>query len=373
MTALFLIFHGFELYNGISKKIHYQVDALKQCGVDTHLCYIQIDKNGYQRRMIDNQVLEEFEYGIRGKVRKWIDYSKIFKYIEENNIDLIYIRSYHNANPFLLSFAKEAKKRNIKIVIEIPTYPYDNEYKNCSIPIRIQLLIDKLYRHSLVKNIFRIVTFSNSKKIFGADTINISNGIDFGAIKLKEQNENKPNILQLISVAEIHTWHGFDRLLRGLSEYYKMKRDIEVRYDIIGYGDEKEIIKLKDYTKENNLSQYVIFHGPLFSENLDKLFNKASLGIASLGRHRSGITNIKTLKNREYAARGIPFVYSEIDDDFENKPYIMKVSADESAINIDDIIAFYKKVKIITPLEIRNSINNLSWKDQMEKVISACK
>ncbi len=35
------------------------------------------------------------------------------------------------------------------------------------------------------------------------------------------------------------------------------------------------------------------------------------MGIASLGRHRNGITRIKTLKNREYAARGIPFVYSE--------------------------------------------------------------
>ncbi len=37
------------------------------------------------------------------------------------------------------------------------------------------------------------------------------------------------------------------------------------------------------------------------------------------------IFKIKTLKNREYAARGIPFIYSEIDDDFENMPYIIKV------------------------------------------------
>ena len=32
MKALFLIFHGFNPANGISKKIQYQVDALQACG-----------------------------------------------------------------------------------------------------------------------------------------------------------------------------------------------------------------------------------------------------------------------------------------------------------------------------------------------------
>lgn len=373
MTALFLIFHGFEVYNGISKKIHYQVDALKQCGVDTHLCYIHIDEKGHQRRIIDNQTLEDFEHGIKGKIRKWVDYCAILNYIENNNIDLVYIRSYHNANPFLISFVKQTAKKKIKTVIEIPTYPYDNEYKNCTFPIRLQLLVDKIFRRRLAKNIFKMVTFSNAKSIFGAETINISNGIDFSAIKIKEPAKNESNVLRLISVAEIHTWHAFDRLLKGLSEYYKEKRDVEVLYDIVGYGDEREIIKLKNYVTDNNLDKYVTFHGPQFGENLDKLFNNSSVGIASLGRHRSSITNIKTLKNREYAARGIPFIYSEIDDDFEQKPYIMKVSADESPISILDIIQFYKKVSLISPSEIRDSISDLSWKNQMREVVLACK
>ncbi len=372
MTALFLIFHGFELYNGISKKIHYQVDALKQCGVDAYLCYIEIDSNGYQRRIIDNQVLEDFEYGIKSKVKKWIDYSAILKYIEENNIDLIYIRSYHNANPFLIDFVKQTKRMNIKTVLEIPTYPYDKEYKHSPLSAKIQLFVDKIYRRRLAHNIFRIVTFSNYHNIFGAKTINISNGIDFDAIKIKQQTSKNDSVIHLISVAEIHSWHGFDRLLEGLAAYYKEDREIEVRYDIVGYGDKEEISRLKNYVVDNKLDRYVTFHGPQFGEDLDRLFNEASLGIASLGRHRSGITHIKTLKNREYAARGIPFIYSEIDDDFENKPYIMKIEADETPISIPDIIQFYKKTKMISPIEIRNSITDLSWKKQMEKVVSVC-
>ena len=34
MKTLFLIFHGFDKANGISKKIHYQVKAHKKCGAD---------------------------------------------------------------------------------------------------------------------------------------------------------------------------------------------------------------------------------------------------------------------------------------------------------------------------------------------------
>ena len=38
--TLFLIFHGFDPSNGISKKISYQVNALKACGMEIHLCYM---------------------------------------------------------------------------------------------------------------------------------------------------------------------------------------------------------------------------------------------------------------------------------------------------------------------------------------------
>ena len=91
--------------------------------------------------------------------------------------------------------------------------------------------------------------------------------------------------------------------------------------------------------------------------------------IGSLGRHRSGITNIKTLKNREYAARGISFIYSETDSDFEDMPYVIKAPADESPVNIQRIIDYIDS-HVIIPSEIRKTVEHLSWKYQMEKVIS---
>jgi glycosyltransferase involved in cell wall biosynthesis len=221
----------------------------------------------------------------------------------------------------------------------------------------------------LAKYIYRIVTFSDDKIIFGTPTINLSNGIDFDHIKMKTKINNHPGSLHLIGVAEIHFWHGFDRVLTGLSDYYKTQPDIKVFLDIVGDGVPAEIKKLKIMTSSNGLDKYVTFYGAKSGEELDQLFENADMGIASLGRHRSHITHIKPLKNREYAARGIPFVYSEIDDDFENMPYVMKAPANESPLDIKEIVKFYYNRKF-NPREIRETIDNkLSWEVQMKKVV----
>ena len=99
------------------------------------------------------------------------------------------------------------------------------------------------------------------------------------------------------------------------------------------------------------------------------MFNQCVFAIGSLGRHRSGITEIKTLKNREYAARGISFIYSENDSDFDDKPYIIKAPADESPINVGEIINYIDNHDF-NPAEIRKTVEHLSWKYQMEQVIT---
>ena len=117
-----------------------------------------------------------------------------------------------------------------------------------------------------------------------------------------------------------------------------------------------------------DLKKYVIFHGQLFGEELDSIFNQCCFAIGSLARHRSGITVIKTLKNREYATRGLPFAYSEQDNDFDGKTYVLKVVPDESPINIQKILEFID-TQMFVPQEIRKTVEYLSWKTQMNHVI----
>ena len=51
MKILFLVFYGFQEYNGISKKIGYQADALRQCGADVRVCRYEVAGDGSRKWM----------------------------------------------------------------------------------------------------------------------------------------------------------------------------------------------------------------------------------------------------------------------------------------------------------------------------------
>jgi len=369
MKALFIHFYDFSLHSGISKKIMYQIDALHECGMDVELCYMDIDENGFQKRICGEKIIENYGNGLSAKFLKWIKFKKLTDYILSNDIKFVYIRSFYNTNLSLLMMLKKLHCAGIKVVMEFPTYPYDGEVKISGLKYKPIFFVNKMLRNQLKYYLTRIITFSDFKEIHGVKTINISNGIDFKVIKMKSVQNDTKKKFNLIGVAEIHFWHGFDRVIKGMGEYYKVSRSVEVSFDIVGDGVPEEVNKLKQLTHGLNLEKYVHFHGNRYGEELDGLFEQSDFGIASLARHRSGITKIKTLKNREYAARGIPFIYSEVDDDFENMPYIIKAPADETPIDIMTILDFYNSLKL-SPAQIRESIiNTLSWKVQMQKVI----
>ncbi len=365
--VLFLIFHGFDPNNGISKKISYQVNALRACGMEVHLCYM--DETVTKKRLIDDIVIADYGQGVWSKIRKRIEFGSIAKWSIEHQIEMVYIRSNNNANLFTINMVKQMKQAGMKVVMEIPTYPYDQEYESQG--IGRQIFQDKIFRRLLAKQLDAIVTFSDYDTIFGQKTIRISNGIDFQSIPLKKKLNDTSHEMHLIGVAEIHQWHGFDRVVKGMAEYYKQPREYKVTFHVVGYffsAEDEAIFKkiLADY----NMEQYVVLHGKQHGEELNQLFDECDFGIGSLGRHRVGIQKIKTLKNREYAARGIPFMYSETDSDFDDKPYVLKAPADESPVNICDIIQFYRSLAI-DPKDIRDSIKDLAWEHQMKQVLKA--
>jgi len=221
-----------------------------------------------------------------------------------------------------------------------------------------------------------IVTFSDADCIFGQKTIKISNGVDLDAIPvLKKSGDGDQNILHVIGVAEVHPWHAFDRFVAGLGEYYlggkgKRENEPDVYFHIVG-GIPSSLME-RDYLpliEKYGLQDKVVFHGKLYGDDLDMVFAQCNFAVGSLGRHRTGITNIKTLKNREYACRGIPFIYSEYDSDFEHQPYILKAPADESPIDIHKVVSFVASHHF-QPEEIRKTVEHLSWKEQMNVVMT---
>jgi glycosyltransferase involved in cell wall biosynthesis len=367
---LYLSFNGFSDYSGISKKKLAQIKGLKECGCSVVNCHYTVNTEKKDRIWkVDDQVLHNLGVGIWAKVKKRIFFQPIVKYIQNQQIEMVYIRSELNANPFLIHFVRKLRKTGVKTVLEIPTYPYDQEYS--TFKSKCHLFIDKMFRKKLSNELEAIVTFSNEDLIFGKRTIRISNGIDFDLIRLSKKQLHNDE-LHMIGVAEIHYWHGFDRLIEGLGYYYNNKQgDYNIYFHIVGeFTGEREKKEILPLIKKYNLEENIILHGRKFGTELDAIFDKADIGVGSLGRHRSNITHIKTLKNREYAARGIPFFYSEIDDDFDKMPYTIKVPANESPIDIKYVVEEFFQISE-TPEQIRNSVQYLSWNNQMQKVLDS--
>lgn len=376
MKILFLVYHGFSEYSGITKKIRYQVKGLKENGYDVRLCYYDFAENGHRCRYVDGKLIKDYGTGNWAAFRQRLDYQCVYDYCIREGIQLVYARSFMNANPWLIHFFKKLHKAGIHAVTEIPTYPYDQEFnKSTKWDVLLEFWIDKCFRRRLYKYMDAMVTFSDAQEIFGQRTINISNGVDFDSIPLYHCQQPMANgQLHLIGVAELHSWHGFDRVMAGIGEYYShqpsaISHQPSVFFHVVG-GVYPYRMKV-DYTpviEKYHLQDKIIFHGAMFGKELDEVFNQCQFAIGSLGRHRSGITVIKTLKNREYATRGIPFIYSETDSDFDNQPYVLKAPADESPIDIQQIIDFLNHFDM-KPEEIRRSVEPLQWKFQMKKVV----
>ena len=375
MKILFIVYHGFSEVSGISKKIHYQVKGLRENGHEVHLCYYDYSSNGHRCRYIDGEIIKDYGTGIFAGLCQRIDYDCVYDYCRDNKIEFVYARCFQNANPFLIRFFKRLKKLGIKSVTEIPTYPYDHEFVGFPFLTRVGLKIDQLFRNQLSNQMNAIVTFSDAETIFGQRTIRISNGVDMDSIPLHHYNDSEDDSVHLIGVAEVHYWHGYDRLIAGLGEYYRnITNPQPVYFHIVGGVWKSEMYDsihapgFSELMDKYNIRDKVFFHGQLFGEELDHLFNKCCFAIGSLARHRSGITFIKTLKNREYATRGVPFIYSEQDSDFDDQPYVIKAKPDESPIDIPQILDFVDNHHFL-PEEIRKTVEHLSWKIQMQKVV----
>lgn len=376
MKILFLVYHGFSEISGITKKIRNQVKGLRENGHEVHVCYYTFSPEGRRCRYVDDTVIADYGTGRLAAIRQRLSYGCIYDYCIAQDIQLVYARSFMNANPWLIRLFSRLRRDGIRAVTEIPTYPYDGEFVGFPLLARLGLYTDKMFRRRLSAQMDAMVTFSDATEIFGQRTINISNGVDMDSIPLHRPTPT-PGEIHILGVAEVHYWHGFDRMIAGLGEYYnKVERPREIFFHIVGGVAQSEMHDsvhapgFAELIERYCLGDRVIFHGQLHGDALDAVFDRCSFAVGSLGRHRSGITDIKTLKNREYATRGLPFIYSERDSDFDDKPYVMKAPADESPIDVKTVLDFIDS-HTFTPQEIRDTVGSMSWKNQMKIVVDS--
>ena len=119
---------------------------------------------------------------------------------------------------------------------------------------------------------------------------------------------------------------------------------IEVIFHLIGDGD--QIDCYRELINKYKIDDHVLLYGRKTGESLEAIYNMADLAVDSLGRHRSGIEYNSSLKGKEYLAKGLPVVSgvrTELDRLNQFK-YYLRVSADDSIFNFEDILEFYDNV-----------------------------
>lgn len=276
------------------------------------------------------------------------DYSKAIS--EISNPDFIYIRRF-TADKGLMSFLSYIKSKYPKcsILVEVFTYPYDrDDYSRNVIHFIKQFpfyIKDIIYRRKYKRYIDRFVTYSKDKTIFGVKTINTCNGIYVDEIKpVDTALQRSKEIINLTSVAHMQVHHGFERLIKGIYQYYNNGGNRGIVYNIVGDGD--VVSAYKKMVKKYQLESHVKFYGRVIGKDLDEIYNNTDIAVSSLGLYKYGINIISTLKEGEYLAKGLPTIagckISLLCD--EEPPFILGFSNDSSPISINRIIDFYDNI-----------------------------
>lgn len=283
----------------------------------------------------------------------------------------VYIRYGSPATLWLIEFLKILYKRKIKIVIEFPTYPYEQQFSSWR---RDNILFeDRLFRGQMKQYIDYGVTYDPETMIFGIPVIELQNGIDSNEHLVKKVRK-KDNEIVLIAVASMIMVHGYERIIKGMKEYYQKCGDYKIYFRLVGDDSTQECEYYKRLVNEYSLGEYITFYGEVIGGQLDQLYDSSDIGIGPLGLYKINNIGGGPIKTREYCIRGLPFIYGYEENGFNgNEEYVLKVSNDDSPIDMNEVIKLYERTcgrqDIIDTM--RNyAENNCSWSRLLEPVCS---
>lgn len=348
---------------GVIKKIDMQLEAFKQYGYEPVL-FIYDGRRVY----ISDKITGKYKIEYFDSLKNSLEF--ILENVRKINPRFIYARHIIFYTHYIFDFYKKLCSENKNVIYEFYTYPYDNEFPKGD----KGLISDKYFREKLSEFIKISTNYNEQSEIFGIPSIALNNGIDLNKIEIKKNMPKKNNkCIELIGIATLWFWHGYDRVIEGLNQYYNNNNNNRylVKFNIVGEGKETE--NLRELVLKYNLQEYVIFHGRITdADSLRELRQKADIAIGSLGLHRLKLKNVSTIKAPEYCAAGIPFVISYNEISFKEKQdFILNVESGEKPLCIEEVIEFYEKVKgYDTTLRMRKyAQENLTWKSIMGRAL----
>lgn len=357
MKGIFIYYKNIDYDNlsGIDKKVLWQIDAFKENGLLCELVVIEKNKKKKLQTLYEQLVIS-LPYG--NKYPKW-------EYIEEfNGVDFIYFRRPTCFTIHTIRILKKirANNPNVKIVLEIPTFPYDKEMllKLRYLPLLIKDRYNRLKLHKLVD---RIAVQNDIGEIFGIPSLKFTNGIKVKDVTIRTPIDNNIDEINLCAIASMNQWQGYERVIEGIFLYYKNGGRRKVVLHLVGDGTERQTYE--KLVGNYQLSTQVKFYGSLFGDELDHIYNISSIALDAFGRYKTDNSISTSLKSREYLAKGLPIVSGcKVDILTEKMPYYLEFPSNSTVVDIDKIIQFHDNIykSSETKLQIANNIREYAYK-----------
>jgi hypothetical protein len=316
------------LATGVSKKLIYSINGLRSLGFKSDL-YL-FDSNFFGLILLIKELL----------------------YCNSKNIIIRFPGVMRTILLFPFIIYKQINTKNIILEIPTPLSVAVGEFKSNSSFFKSFINITFLYLfYPLVLIPYtRLIQSAQESKFFlrfvRNKTVFVGNGIDTASVPFSNNKATfLDNKIVFIAVAQIEIWHGFDRILYGLKNYYDFSSNDRINIEIVIVGDGPDRINLIELSKSLGLENYIRFPGNLTGLELDIEFNNSNIAISSLGSYRVNLFSSSPLKSREYTARGFPFISADNDADFPNfLPFVYNVSNDSSPLDFVLIIDWYRNL-----------------------------
>lgn len=279
---------------------------------------------------------------------------KFTKLLSDNIIysdeKILMIRSLCQYNFLLIYAFVVARIKGKKIILDVPTPNRVSiheildgaESKFWKIKSLIYLIVSGPVPYWFVSE---IIQYSNEGSWFllgnKSRTKTLGNGIDINQIPFRSEAPKWPSErLNLIGVASINYWHGYDRVFKAMAEYNcHDQREYKVYFTVVGSGAALE--DLKKLATNLKIEKFIEFTGPLYGQELYQKYESAHLAIGSLALFRKNLLVASELKAREYCAIGIPFLATGKDPDFpEHLPFRKEL---ENSDETESLVGFFKK------------------------------
>ncbi len=372
--VLFLMRYPLDDDYNLKLKFNGQMRACVNLGYDVY--YIGYDASSYYLCNVNSGEKQAtgrthfYKYKNYRSTFAFFDlYSALASVLKNRQFDFIYMRN-KPVTSRAVSALKKHKSSGGKLIVEIPSYGVNEASLSFARRLIYRLSKKSKEKFRQLADLYTLIGNDCPDTYNGKPAMEIVNGVSLETIPMKKQNEIGSEI-HILALASMRDWHGFDRVIRGISS---CSADEKLILHLVGQDLDGSVQKWLSLAGELNVSSNVIYHGALYDNQLNEMFDMCHLAVGSMAFHRIGATTGSTLKVREYIARGIPFIYGYEDSALDGTEWFaIRFPADESPVDFDRVIPLIKNIYTNRDAvkEIRRfASENLSWEKQLRPVFT---